>query len=68
MKENKTEFIIVNAFSDISETERKKKINKAIRTLCVLDIEKNAELDYNIDVAFHGSVSNPKKGRSALEC
>lgn len=61
MKKNKTEYIVVNAFSDISESERKEKINKAIRTLCVLDIEKSAELVYNEDVAFHGSVSDLKK-------
>lgn len=61
MKKNKTEFIVVNAFSDLSETERKEKINKAIRTLCVLDIEKSAELVYNENVAFHGSVSDLKK-------
>ena len=61
MKKNKTEFIVVNAFSEIGEAERKDKINKAIRTLCVLDIEKSAELDYNNSVAFHGSVSDLKK-------
>ena len=43
-----------NVLSDLSETERKEKINKAIRTLCVLDIEKSAELVYNEGVAFHG--------------
>lgn len=61
MKKNKTEFIVVNAFSDISESERKEKINKAIRTLCVLDIEKSTELVYNENVAFHGSVSDLEK-------
>lgn len=61
MKQNKTEYIVVNAFSDLSETERKEKINKAIRTLCVLDIEKSAELVYNKNVAFHGSVSDLEK-------
>ena len=61
MKQNKTEYIVVNAFSDLSETERKEKINKAIRTLCVLDIEKSAELVYNENVAFHGSVSDLEK-------
>lgn len=58
MKKNKTEFIVVNAFSDLSEAERKEKINKAIRTLCVLDIEKSAELVYNENVAFHGSTQD----------
>lgn len=62
MKQNKTEYIVVNAFSDISEAERKEKINKAIRTLCVLDIEKRLKLDYNIGVAFHGSVPDLEKG------
>ena len=61
MKKNKTEYIVVNAFSEISEEERKERINKAIRTLCVLDIEKCAELVYNEDVAFHGSVSDLEK-------
>ena len=54
MKRNKTEYIVVNAFSEISEAERKEKINRAIRTLCVLDIEKSGELVYNEDVAFNG--------------
>ena len=58
MKQNKTEYIVVNAFSDLSEAERKEKINKAIKTLCVLDIEKSAELVYNEDVAFHSSDSD----------
>lgn len=61
MKENRTEYIVVNAFSDLSEEERKEKINKAIRTLCVMDIEKSYELDYNNSVAFHGSVSDLEK-------
>ena len=57
MKNIKTEYVITNVLSNISEAERKEKINKAIRTLCVLDIEKSAELVYNEDVAFYGSVS-----------
>ena len=61
MKNIKTEYIITNVLSDLSEAERKEKINKAIRTLCVLDIEKSAELVYNKNVAFHGSVSDLKK-------
>lgn len=58
MKKNKTEYIVVNAFSEISEVERKEKINNAIRTLCVMDIEKLYELDYNNSVAFHGSTQD----------
>ena len=58
MKKNKTEYIVVNAFSEISEEERKEKINNAIRTLCVMDIEKLYELDYNNSVAFHGSTQD----------
>ena len=58
MKKNKTEYIVVNAFSEISEAERKGKINKAIRSLCVMDIEKSYELDYNNSVAFHGSTQD----------
>ena len=54
MKNIKTEYIITNVLSDLSEAQRKEKINKAIRTLCVLDIEKSGELVYNEDVAFHG--------------
>ena len=61
MKNIKTEYIITNVLSNIGEAERKEKINKAIRTLCVLDIEKSAELVYNENVAFHGSVSALKK-------
>ena len=40
MKKNKTEYIVDNAFSKISEAERKEKINETIRTLGVMDIEK----------------------------
>ena len=58
MKKNKTEYIVVNAFSEISEAERKEKINNAIRTLGVMDIEKLYELDYNNSVAFHGSTQD----------
>ena len=58
MKKNKTEYIVVNAFSEISEVERKEKINHVIRTLCVMDIEKLYELDYNNSVAFHGSTQD----------
>ena len=58
MKKNKTEYIVVNAFSEISEAERKEKINESIRTLCVMDIEKLYELDYNNSVAFHGSAQD----------
>ena len=54
MKNIKTEYIITNVLSNISEAEHKEKINKAIRTLCVLDIEKSGELVYNEDVAFRG--------------
>lgn len=60
MKDIKAKYTVVNAFSNISESERKKKINEAIRTLCFFDIEKNMELDYNMSVAFYGSVSDPK--------
>ena len=68
MKNSKTEYSVINVFSQIGETERKKKINNAIRTLCVLDIEKKAQLHYNINVAFCGSVSEQKNGRDTLKC
>ena len=58
MKNIKTKFIVVNAFSDLSEEERKEKINNAIRTLCVMDIEKSYELDYKNSIAFHGSTQD----------
>ena len=58
MKNIKTEYVITNVLSDLSEAERKEKINKAIRTLCVMDIEKLYELDYNNSVAFHGSTQD----------
>lgn len=67
MKENKTEYTIVNAFAPISETERKEKINNVIKSLCVLDIEKAAKLDYNIDIEFHGSVLDLERG-GTLKC
>lgn len=58
----KTEYNVVNVFSNVSETQRKEKINRSIRTLCILDIEKMIEMDYNINIAFHSSVSNLQKG------
>ena len=68
IKKNKCEceYVVVNAFSDISEAERKEKVNRSIKNLCILDIEKIAELDYNIeDVAFYGSVPDLEKRRNA---
>ena len=64
MKNIKTEYVITNVLSNISEAERKEKINKAIKTLCVMDIEKVYELDYNNSVAFHGST----RDLSGKEC
>lgn len=58
MKQNKTEYVITNVLSDLSEAERKEKINESIRTLCVMHIEKLYELDYNNSVAFHGSTQD----------
>ncbi len=62
MENKKIQYSVVNVFSDISETQRKEKINKAIKYLCILDIEKIADIDYNINVAFHGRVSDLHKG------
>ena len=58
MKNIKTEYVITNVLSNISEAERKEKINKAIKTLCVMGIEKVYELDYNNSVAFRGSTQD----------
>lgn len=58
MNKNKPEYIVVNAFSEISEAERKERINNAIKTLCIMDIEKLYELDYNNSVAFHDGTQN----------
>ena len=62
MKENKTEYKIVNVFSETNEAHKKQKINIAIRNLCMLDIEKEYGLDYNTYVAFCGSVPDLQKG------
>lgn len=62
MKELYNEYIVTNVFCDISENERKEKINGAIKALCILDIEKTSDLDYNIGVAFHDSVSDRQTG------
>ena len=62
MKEIKTGYKIVNVFSETSEAHKKQKINTAIRNLCMLDIEKEYDLDYNISVAFCGSVPDLQKG------
>ena len=32
-------------------------VNSLLKSLCIIDIEKSAELDYNIGVAFQNSVS-----------
>ena len=40
MKNKKIEYNVVNVFSDISEAQKKEKINRSIRTLYILDIEK----------------------------
>ena len=62
MKKNKTEFIVVNAFSDLSEAERKEKINKAIRTLCVTELENIAGLEYYEKATFLGDALSFKRG------
>lgn len=62
MKEEKIEYYVVNVFSEMSESEHKERVNKSIRTLCTLDIEKSVDLDYNMHKAFHDSVSTSKKG------
>ena len=61
MKSMKTEYWIVNVFSETNEAQHKQKINAAIRNLCTLELEKKYNSDYN-SVAFHGSVSDPEKG------
>ncbi len=50
MKNTKTEYFVVNSFLEISETERSEKINNIIRRFCILDIEKNHDIDYNIKI------------------
>lgn len=67
MKKSKTEYTIINVFSETSEARKKQKINTAIRNLCMLDIEKGRDFDYNIGVAFCGSVPDPEKG-GTLKC
>ena len=67
MKIKKTEYAIINVFSETSEAHKKQKINTAIRNLCTLDIEKECDLYYNIGVAFCGSVPDLKKG-GTLKC
>lgn len=61
MKEVKTEYMIVNVFSDDNEARRKERINTAIKNLCILEVEKEYDSDYNVGVAFHDSVSDLKK-------
>ena len=62
MKNILCEYIVVNIFQNKTEDEKKRQVNQKIKNLCVLDIEKNVELDYNVGVAFHGSVSDLYKG------
>ena len=49
---NSTYNALENAFSEMSESERKEKTNQSIKTLCILDIEKIVELEYNNSVIF----------------
>ncbi len=62
MRKNLCEYSITNIFLNVNEDELKYNINKKIRNLCITDIEKAYILDYNIDVAFHGSVSDQQMG------
>lgn len=62
MNQQLKEYIVTNVFCNIGENEHKIRINKAIKNLCVLDIEKNTKFHYNTNVVFCGSVSGPKKG------
>lgn len=62
MRVSKNKFTVVNIFSDINEAKRKEKVNKAVKNLCILDIEKMSDLDYNIDVAFQCKASDLEKG------
>lgn len=67
MKQTNTKYVVKNAFSNTCELKRKEKINKIIRTLCILDIENCLQLESNIDIEFHSSVSNLNEG-GTLKC
>ncbi len=62
MRNNLCEYVVINIFQNKTEDEKKRQINQKIKNLCVLDIEKSIELNYNIGVEFHGSVSDLERG------
>lgn len=62
MKVSRNEFTVDNIFSDINEAKRKEKVNKAIKNLCILDIEKMSDLDYNISIVSQSKASDLEKG------
>lgn len=68
MKEAKTEYVVINVFANNRGMPCKEKVNAAIRTLCILDLEKICNLNYNTSVAFHGGVSDYEKGGALLKC
>lgn len=68
MKDINTEFEVVNVFESTSKEEIKEKINKSIRSLCITDIEKIYDLEYDIGVTLPVSASDLKREGAAEQC
>lgn len=62
MANKKTEYNVINIFSDGSETQRKSKVNEIIRNLCVNELEFITGLEYNKGETLLGDALSLKKG------
>ncbi len=64
----KNEYSVINVFAASDKQEIKKKINNIIHTLCTEDIEKIANMDYNICVAYWDGTSDLNEKEVSEEC
>ncbi len=64
MANKKTEYNVINVFSDGSETQRKSRVNEIIKNLCVNELEFVTGLDYNEGTTLLGDALSLKKGAS----
>lgn len=63
----KKDYEIVNIISTNVETELKEKINGIVRTLCIENIEKMSNMDYNMDVTYFDGTSEISE-REVSDC
>lgn len=57
----KNDYNIINIFSNNNEKIIKEKVNAIVKNLCVDDVEKISNLNYNTNVILEGDTSNYKK-------